>query len=185
MTFLPISGAVRWVCFWFLNCFFNAYCHMFLNDFRSCWMMVRCQVLHGSYSRKIHSRVRGWSTWRWKLPTLWRLETNLKNIGLDLKQAAVYKKIGGLLGFAFVYWGDFVAPGNATNIRGSNIWGSSGRRSLRHFSGPFTRWGFFARIRLSPSQGHKESAITWYFWKPFRTLRQLMGSSWVLRIWCI
>lgn len=161
------------------------YCHMFLNDFRSCWMMVRCQVLHGSYSRKIHSRVRGWSTWRWKLPTLWRLETNLKNIGLDLKQAAVYKKIGGWLGFAFVYWGDFVAPGNATNIRGSNIWGSSGRRSLRHFSGPFTRWGFFARIRLSPSQGHKESAITWYFWKPFRTLRQLMGSSWVLRIWCI
>ena len=126
------------------------YCHMFLNDFRLCWMMVRCQVLHGSYSRKIHSRVRGWSTWRWKLPSLWRLETNLKNIGLDLKQAAVYKKIGGLLGFAFVYWWDFVAPGNATNIRGSNIWGSSGRRSLRHFSGPFTRWGFLPEYGWAP-----------------------------------
>lgn len=161
------------------------YCHMFLNHFRLCWMMVRCQVLHGSYSRKIHSRVRGWSTWRWKLPTLWRLETNLKNIGLDLKQAAVYKKIGGLLGFAFVYWWDFVAPGNATNIRGSNIWGSSGRRSLRHFSGPFTRWGFLPEYGWAPPQGHKESAITWHFWKPFRTLRQLMGSSWVLRIWCV
>lgn len=113
-------------------------------------------------------RFEGWkptlktSAWTWNRP-LWRVAAFL------------------LIFIEGILW----PPGNATNIRGSNIWGSSGRRSLRHFSGPFTRWGFFARIRLSPSQGHKESAITWYFWKPFRTLRQLMGSSWVLRIWCI